>query len=519
MRDGSIGPSGRCAPVNLHVRGRIPELVAGTLLVPCSRRNKRREVYSRWHDSQADLIRLTLEPGAPGQVKAEIVEIDPLAKDVSGAQSNWLDLSANGTDPEFGYVTQPNHGVNATNGRIWITNLMFGAPLELDADRLSPTRILQPVQVSKDMPRVTTTAHFAVSLDSRYAYFHQSALDRERDGDPVRSGPVYLVRIDLRTGSHRTWVVKPPTGTDMSSVNFHSAFYFEEDGRRYVGLLQTAARFETVGPGGLVPPTTKARMGHSEIWIIEVYEQRDELSAQLVPGIREIAGYALSHLCVDNKDGDGFVLFANYKNSDVGNETRGENIYGAAPDAVIEHYSGMVVEAFDCGKVIRVERRNGTYCIKVFAQDYFHAANSWGHTWLPINLCLDASRKYVFCNFNGLRPRLVGRHTYDLYTPECLKPSEARNIPQVHMRLRADDLTLDVRSGRSHLAYTLPSAMATVGDVETGYMCSFSPEMGLFITPLNDLSKVVCHAIGHELWTYGTTHFRPEPAHAIHLPA
>ena len=122
MRDGSIGPSGRCAPVNLHVRGRIPELVAGTLLVPCSRRNKRREVYSRWHDFQADLIRLTLEPGAPGQVKAEIVEIDPLAKDVSGAQSNWLDLSANGTDPEFGYVTQPNHGVNATNGRIWITN-------------------------------------------------------------------------------------------------------------------------------------------------------------------------------------------------------------------------------------------------------------------------------------------------------------------------------------------------------------------------------------------------------------
>src|ERR1700730_8057851 len=128
----------------------------------------------------------------------------------------------------------------------------------------------------------------------------------------------------------------------------------------------------------------------------------------------------------------------------------------APPDAVIEHYSGMIVEAFDCGKVIRVERRNGTYRIKVFSQDYFNAATSRGHTWLPINLGLDASRKYVFCNFNGLRPRLVGRNTYDLYNPECLKPSVARNIPEVHMRLRADDLTLDLRSGRSHLALYPP---------------------------------------------------------------
>jgi len=117
---------------------------------------------------------------------------------------------------------------------------------------------------------------------------------------------------------------------DMSSVNFHSAFYFEEAGRKYIGLLQTAARLETVGPGGQVPPTTKARMKYSEIWIIEVDGQRDELQAELIPCIREIAGYALSHLCVDNKDGNGFVLLANYKSSDVGDETRGENIYGAA---------------------------------------------------------------------------------------------------------------------------------------------------------------------------------------------
>ena len=86
------------------------------------------------------------------------------------------------------------------------------------------------------------------------------------------------------------------------------------------------------------------------------------------------------------------------------------------------------------------------------------------------------------------------------------------------MRLRAHDLQPDIREGRSHIAYTLPSAMAVIGDADSGFMCSFSPEMGLFLTPLNDLSKIVCHAIGHELWTYRDTHFRPEPAHAIHLP-
>ncbi len=421
MRDGSIGPAGRSEPIDLHVRGRIPDSVAGTLLVPCSRRNKRRDFYSRWHDSQADLIRLTLEPGVPGRVRAEIIAIDPLAKGLMGTQSDWLNLCGNGTDAAFGYITQPNHGVNAANGRIWITNLLFGAPLELDAETLKPTRVLQPVQVSKDMPRVTSSAHFAYSLDGRYAYFHQSALARERDDVPVRSGPVHLVRIDIGTGNLRSWLVNSPVGIDMSSVNFHSAFYFEEAGRKYVGLLQTAARLETVGPGGRDSVMKKVRMDYSEIWIIEVDEQCDELPAVLIPGIREIAGYALSHLCVDSKDGNGFVLFANYKNSDVGNETKGENIYGAEAGDVIEHYSGMVVEAFDCGKVIRVERRNGEYRINDFSQDYLHAENSQGHTWLPINLDLDASCKYLFCNFNGLRPRLVGKHTYDLYNPECLE--------------------------------------------------------------------------------------------------
>src|ERR1700727_4048822 len=121
------------SPLELHVRGHIPDLVAGSLLVPCSRRNKRRDTYSRWHDSQADLIRLNLEPGVPGRVTAEIVEIDPLARELPGGQQDWLDLSTNGTDSTFGYVTQPNHGINFASGRIWITNLMFGAPLELDA--------------------------------------------------------------------------------------------------------------------------------------------------------------------------------------------------------------------------------------------------------------------------------------------------------------------------------------------------------------------------------------------------
>src|SRR5262249_51359414 len=42
----------------LHVRGEIPRLLDGYLLVAASRRHKDRRIFSRWHDSQADLMRL-----------------------------------------------------------------------------------------------------------------------------------------------------------------------------------------------------------------------------------------------------------------------------------------------------------------------------------------------------------------------------------------------------------------------------------------------------------------------------
>jgi hypothetical protein len=86
------------------------------------------------------------------------------------------------------------------------------------------------------------------------------------------------------------------------------------------------------------------------------------LQAELFPGIRELGGFALSHLDVDASSGDGFVLFANYKHSDVAEETRGENLYGEAPDDVPEHYSGTIAEAFNVGQVILRYRMAFDHC-------------------------------------------------------------------------------------------------------------------------------------------------------------
>src|SRR5689334_6349743 len=62
---------------DLHVRGEIPALLNGSLVVATSRRNKDRSVFSRWHDSQSDLLRLDLYPGRPGRVKAHFLSVDP----------------------------------------------------------------------------------------------------------------------------------------------------------------------------------------------------------------------------------------------------------------------------------------------------------------------------------------------------------------------------------------------------------------------------------------------------------
>src|SRR5262249_59357161 len=112
---------------DLHIRGRVPRAFEGSLVVAASRRNKDRAVFSRWHDSQADLFRIDLRPGKPGRSRAHLLPVDSSGRDV-------------GTINPFTYSTQPNHGVNIAGDRVWATNLLFGAPLEIDLKRWRPRR-------------------------------------------------------------------------------------------------------------------------------------------------------------------------------------------------------------------------------------------------------------------------------------------------------------------------------------------------------------------------------------------
>src|SRR3972149_3097501 len=126
---------------DLFVRGEMPVGVAGRFLVALSRRHKDRTRFSRWHDSQTDLLRLDISPGRPGRVTATILEVDPSGADLGrGLRRSAFEVEAYGRAPAYGYATQPNHGVNLADGRIWATNLLFGAPLEIDLKSWEPTR-------------------------------------------------------------------------------------------------------------------------------------------------------------------------------------------------------------------------------------------------------------------------------------------------------------------------------------------------------------------------------------------
>ena len=486
---------------DLHVRGAVPRALQGSLLVAANRRHKNRALFSRWHDSQADLIRIDLRPGGRGKVRARILAVDGTGRDV-------------GTVSAHGYVTQPNHGLNVCDGTLWATNLLFGVPLEVDIERWRARRALRYLEPSEDCPQLSTTSHFAWSLDRRYAYFHQSLLERESAGREVRASALKLVELDSRTGSERVWsLLPPPNDAALEVANFHSAFYFEEDGHRFVGLLRTGARLETLHAHVKLDEHRVRAMPRSTIWIIELHDDIAELQAELLPGLERIAGFALSHLDVDARGGNGFTLFANYKQADVAEETHGINLYGEPPEAVQEHYSGMTVEALNVGYVIRYERRDGRSTLKSFSRPYDSANASLGHSWLPINIELDPRGEFLFCSFSGFRPRLLPRHVARAYPNVHVDPQAIRYVPPLLMRMRADTLEVDHRPDRRHLSYAEPIAMTVVGGEHGSYVCTFSPEVGLRIYPAEDLSRMVCHAVAPELMNWRDTHFRPDPAH------
>ncbi len=318
--------------IELYVRGEIPEALAGSLLVATNRRHKDRSVFSRWHDSQTDLMRLDLRPGRPGCVTARILAVDPNGADLgAGFQRSDFDRQAINRLPAYGYATQPNHGINVAGETVWATNLLFGAPLEVDLRSWRPRRLLRYVTPELPAPRVSSTAHFARSLDGRRVYFHQSLLEAETVDHPVRAAELRLVELDTNTGAERVWDLHCPNDDDnMAAANFHSAFYFEEDGKRFVGLLRTGAVVEYIAPHLYPHDHIVERMPSSTIWIVQLDDTKNILKAELLPGIRELDGLALSHLDVDASGGNGFVLYANYKEADVAEETHGENLYSCS---------------------------------------------------------------------------------------------------------------------------------------------------------------------------------------------
>ncbi|HEY9287129.1 MAG TPA: hypothetical protein VIT43_03805 [Candidatus Dormibacteraeota bacterium] len=493
---------------DLYVRGMIPACMTGSLVIATSRRHKSRSLFSRWHDSQADLLKLDLTPGRPGRVRASFLATNP----------DWP--AGITTMPSPFYATQPNHGLNCREETIWATNLLFGAPLEVDLPTWRPRRVLRYLEPSDSRPQVTSTSHFAWSLDGRYAYFHQSLLERERDGRPVRAADLTLFELDTVTGQHRSWRILPPADDAwLDGANFHSAFYFEERGKRYVGLLRTGAVLEELAAHRVPAEHQVVPMRASTIWIMQIDDRAAELRASLLPGVRELGGFALSHLDIDASSRDGFELYANYKQSDVAEETHGVNLYGEDPRDVPEHYAGMIIEAFNYGRVIRYSRRNGEWRITTFSRPYVPGKTSAGHSWLPINIQLGSSRERVFCSFSGFRPRLLPRHVARAYEGLVANVDEIAYVPPLLMRMNAGTLEPDTDPRRRHLSYAEPVAFAIVPGADgSDFVCTFSPEFGLRIYSEDDLTTMIGHAIAGELMTYRDSHYRPMPAHMAFIP-
>jgi hypothetical protein len=223
--------------------------------------------------------------------------------------------------------------------------------------------------------------------------------------------------------------------------------------------------------------------------------------------------WALSHLDVDNSGANGFVLYANYKQADVAEETHGHNIYGEPPEGVCEHYAGMIVEPLNYGSVIRYERREGASAMGVFTRGYDAGYTSLGHSWLPINIELDGPRKLLFCSFAGFHPRLLPRHIAAAYPNIAVNPQRIRYVPPLLMRFNAETLEPEYERDRSYLSYAEPVAFAAAGEGSKDYICTFSTEIGLRVYAAHDFSCILCHGVSPHLMNWRDTHFRPDPAH------
>jgi len=78
-----------------------------------------------------------------------------------------------------------------------------------------------------------------------------------------------LVELDTRTGTEHVWnLLAPPEDSDAVSANFHSAFYFEQNEKSYVGLLRTGGVLETLTTHDDPAEHAVIPMSPSTIWIV-----------------------------------------------------------------------------------------------------------------------------------------------------------------------------------------------------------------------------------------------------------
>lgn len=286
-----------------------------------------------------------------------------------------------------------------------------------------------------------------------------------------------------------------------------------------MGLLRTGAVLETLAPHADETEHDVCRMPFSTIWVVPIRDDVSTLQASLLEGLDHLHGIALSHLEIDNTSRDGFVLYANYKQADVGEETHGPNVYGEQPQDVREHYAGFVTEPINFGTVIRYERTRGSYTLREFAAPYDYERTSLGHTWMPINLQLDGSGRRLFCSFAGFKPRLLPRHIARAYAGMTADYSAIRFVPPVLMCLNAETLSPDDTLTRRHISYAEPIAFTLVRDDRQECVLTFSPEIGLRVYDADDLTTIVAHATSAQLHSWKDSHFRPDPAHMVHVPA
>ena len=136
--------------------------------------------------------------------------------------------------------------------------------------------------------------------------FHQSLLQHETQGQVVQAMALTLVRLDTVTGRCKTWRIVPPSDdANLGGANFHSAFYYEEGGRPFIGLLKTGAIIETLAAHAVPTEHLVTPMEASTIWILLVDDESAEIHASLLPGVRELGGYALHILMWTHRPATG----------------------------------------------------------------------------------------------------------------------------------------------------------------------------------------------------------------------